>query len=248
MVDFARELPRHWYRTTRASLRLFTVGAILLACSFAAWWLMLLPSSADVRPVIEFLFDRWVLAGGLLSMAFGVLLWARVWITARRVVPILSLVVGVALIALTGYREVHTPTSSTPPILHAVEGLASVLLLLGGLRGSRRAFGPLLRIFGIERDAGRMSGLLRRTTYLALAVGMLLPFTPRLFGDETPHACSLRIAATSALAFTPPLLALAVCATLLLHSLRQRERHATTCLRCGYARPAGSTCPECGDK
>ncbi|MBL9121888.1 MAG: hypothetical protein JNL80_18425 [Phycisphaerae bacterium] len=240
------ELPRHWYAMTRVAMRCFAFGSLLLACSFVAWWLMLLPTVEPIRPVVAIFYDRWTLALGLLCQSLGVAAWARAWVTIPRVLPLLSLLVGIALIAITGYREVHAPASGTPQVLHAMIGLSSVVLLLFGLRGAKQSFGPVVTLFGLETEAARMARVLRWVAYVTLAFGLLLPFTPKLFGDSTPHACALRVAATGALAFAAPLLVTAASSLLFLHGLRSREGLAPACLRCGYPRPAGERCPECG--
>ncbi len=246
MMTHEVELPRHWYSMTRLALICFAIGLTLVACSFVAWWLMLLPTADALRPVIAIFYDRWSLAIGLTSMGIGLSAWTRAWVAVRLVLPLLSLLMGIGLIAVTGYREVHAPASGLPQIPHAVMGVGAVVLLLFGISGSTTSFAPLVELFGVGRPTHRLATILRATSYVALTIGLLVPFTPRLFGGLTPHACELRVAATGALAFAVPFVVAAVGSLRLVGALRIAEDRVPICTHCGYRRPAGEVCPECG--
>lgn len=211
-----------------------------------AWWLMLLPSFHDGDPVVAVLADRWFLALGLLSLAVGVWFWARAWQRPRRVWPLLALLLGLSLIAVTGYREVHSPTTGAPQTLHALIGIASVTLLVAGLASASAAFQPVTSMLHAERDVGRLAGAVRWITYLSLAAGLLIPFTPFLAGDAMPADCAERVAATVALVFAVPLVVTATGAAIFLRVLGAHSAESMFCPRCGYSRPPGLTCPECG--
>ena len=127
MMTHEVELPRHWYSMTRLALICFAIGLSLVACSFVAWWLMLLPTADALRPVIAIFYDRWSLAVGLVAMGIGLSAWTRAWVAVRLVLPLLSLLMGIGLIAVTGYREVHAPASGLPQIPHAVMGVVTRL-------------------------------------------------------------------------------------------------------------------------
>lgn len=243
-----KELPRHWYATTQLSLVAFAFGAALVACSFAAWWLMLLPTGESIRSVIAFFYDRWTLAFGLIALAVGLGAWARAWRRGSRILPLVALLGGIACIAVTGYREMHAPAAAMPQALHAVVGIGAVLLIVLGIATAPRAFGPLAELFGVESESARLARVVRIVAYGALALGLTVPFAPSYLGDTLSPAWSDRIAAAGALLFAIPLGVVAIAAILYLRALRRGERRVPICIGCGYPRPAGETCPECGKR
>jgi hypothetical protein len=240
------ELPRGWYRMTLAALASFAVGCMLVACSLVAWWLMLLPTGEAFRGIVRLFYDRWSLAFGLFALAVGVACWTRAWIRLPRILPPLALLLGVVLITVTGYREVHAPARSAPQVTHALIGLGAIVLTLLGLVAAPRAFGPLAALVALGRPAHRLATAMRIVAYLGLALGTLVPFAPRLFGDATPAAWALRIAAAGALVFALPLFATAGGSLAFLIMIRRARAAAPACHACGYPRPPRTRCPECG--
>ena len=240
------ELPRGWYRMTIAALAFFAIGCALIACSLVAWWLMLLPTNETIHGVVRLFYDRWSLAFGLFALAVGVACWTRAWVRLPRVLPPLAMLLGIVLITVTGYREVHAPATAAPQVSHALIGLGAITLTLLGLIAAPRAFGPVAELFALDRRAFRLAKTLRIVAYLGLALGTLVPFAPRLFGDATPAAWSLRIAAAGALVFALPLFATAAGSLAFLAMVRRARSSAPVCHACGYPRPRSECCPECG--
>jgi hypothetical protein len=257
MVTEPAELPRRWYALTRFALWCFTLGPSLIATTLVAWWLML-PRPRPSFAVETIDFDRWTLAFGLVALGIGLAAWMRAlsrtangvgrgaFRELRRTMPLLAIFLGVTLITVTGYREVHDTAAGTPQVLHAVLGIGSVLLILAGLVTSRRACAPLIELFDVGSVIRVATRALLFVSYAALGLGTLVPFTPTFFDDGTPWAIAVRIAGTGALLFAIPLAMVAVVSFLLLWRLCTCRRLIPVCTRCGYPRPAGKTCPECG--
>lgn len=237
------ELVRRWYALTLMALVSFAVGSALVASTFVAWSLIL---PGWLPGWLQESFDRWALAAGLLSLGIGILAWTRAWARPRMALPFLAILTGLLGIAYTGYREVHGSAAGTPQTLHAFVGIGSVVCIVFGTAASRGVFTPLVSLFHLGSPIHRLAGVLRYVAYATLALGLLVPFVPTLFGDATPPACALRIAAAGALVFAVPLATLMVASIILIASLRAHRTSVPACTQCGYPRPAGERCPECG--
>jgi hypothetical protein len=142
---------------TIAALAFFAIGCALIGCSLVAWWLMLLPTNETIHGVVRLFYDRWSLAFGLFALAVGVACWTRAWVRLPRVLPPLAMLLGIVLITVTGYREVHAPATAAPQVSHALIGLGAITLTLLGLIAAPRAFGPVAELFALDRRAFRLA-------------------------------------------------------------------------------------------
>ncbi len=240
-------MPRDWFAMTRLALALLGLGSAVVGACFVAWFLVLVPLPTALVDVAGSLYGGIPLGVGLFALALGVAAWIRAWPGTGHALPPLALLVGVAMIAITGFREIHAPASGMPQVPHAVLGIGATLLVLLGIWNSRRAFAPLAEEVALAPAARRRATLLRYIAYASLAAGILVPFTPLLFGDRTPRACAIRVAATGALVFAVPLLAASVVSVFTIRELGRARSRALHCPACGYPRPSGTRCPECGD-
>lgn len=149
-------------------------------------------------------------------------------------------IAGLLLLGVTVIQEVNLHLR----IVHAPIGALSLVLLLGSIVTGGRALAPLTGILRLEPPP-RWRGL-ALATIVSLGCGSLVSFLPLLLEQSTPRACALRIAGIAALSFAFP----AFAALGPLRRFRQRVVDAADaadwCPSCGYRRPPGARCPECG--
>mgnify|MGYP007080174179 CR=1 FL=1 len=235
---------------SRVALWLWCIGLALTACCFVAWFVMHLPVAPVIRGLTAPFYEPPLLAVGLVLLGAGFVAWARAWArswrSAQRTLPLLALLLGIAMIAVTGYRELRAGAATIPQIPHALIGVGAVTLLVLGLYRSSSAFVTLADAVGLSKPERRMGRVVRFIAYAALAVGVLVPFAPRFFGDTTPRDCAVRVAATGALVFAIPLAAAAILALWSVFWTGRRRSLVVHCLQCGYPRPSAARCPECG--
>ena len=131
--------------------------------------------------------------------------------------------------------------------LHAVFGLAAIVMVLGGVLTSRSGFARLMRDFAVEVQASERAGrLLRVTVYATLAFGLLVPFLPLWLSAITPPQYATWTAALAATAFAIPLFVAVGVIWRLDKLVVAALPRLTRCPRCGYPRPPGTRCSECG--
>ena len=238
---------------SRMAFALWSLGAGLVAACFASWFVVHMPMPdwlAWLGRVAGWFYGPTPLATGFAFLLAGLAAWLRAWppgllggsrANHGRLLPFVALFLGAGLVATTGFLELHAPADALPRVPHALVGIGSVVLLAVG-----RALGGWIEHAVVPSSLRSLARAIRILAFLALAIGLLVPFTPRFFGDETPRACAIRVAALGALVFAVPLAAASLLAILAWRDAALGAVRSSRCPRCGYPRTNGGLCPECG--
>ncbi|MBL9150621.1 MAG: zinc ribbon domain-containing protein [Phycisphaerae bacterium] len=237
-----------------------------LGHSLAPRWHELIPKALRALGVAALAYAILILALAGATIYFGSTAWAALSIiaflvfavrtvallatarvSARALVPILLLLGGATLLASTGTIEFGV-FGAAARVLHAIVGLGSILLIVAGAALAGRGFRDLLAPFAIDLTRlARLGRRLRALTYVSLAIGLVVPFIPLWLSHLTPRDCATWTAVAGAALFAVP-------AGLSFHVLNEvwaliavtGTMTTPYCPRCGYPRPAGTRCSECG--
>lgn len=232
-----------WMGLHALGLTACAIGVVVLAIAGAAIAPGILPVLA---PAV------FVIAGGLaalvslVALPIAVVTLLRSGGQSQLVASLAVLAVGIALVLFVGAAELIDAAMDVRTT-HSIVGLLAILLIVGGLIASRGGFRRLLRSFALDdAESRRLGVMLRGATYAALVVGIFVPFLPLWLSAVTPRHCATWTAALAATAFSiPPFMASWVIWTLD-RSIAKSLARLQHCPHCGYLRPAGTRCPECG--
>lgn len=242
------ELPRHWHRRLRRGLLFVAIGAALASFAlFASAMIAFVSTLDDPEPYFKMLVPGTLIALALTvpSLLIGGGLLASLVASIDRGGAFAALLLGLALFCMTGLLEVITPVGGIVWQIHASLGLLAIALLVAGLAAIGRSALALKELLGIsDPRIVRSARRVRTSGYIVIAIALLLPFAPSLLPGVTPRVCMSYSGGVVALIVATPLLATAVLA------LRARRAtdlaNARYCPDCGYRRPIGARCSECG--
>ncbi|MFO0827700.1 MAG: zinc ribbon domain-containing protein [Phycisphaerales bacterium] len=242
-----------WHRSLESGFFALALGSAFLGGAFVAMSALSLLWSDLADKTISRARDLvgavpiTLVAAASLSLLYGFVALAR---GARRpldVVAPITLTAGVFGLVAGGGLELIALYRGGPRPSHALIGVLSIVAILLGVLLSGRAFRLFAARLAIDPSAAASTGRhLRLVTYLALAIGVALPFLPMGFVNLTPRECALRTAALGSAVFSLPLIASCVALVRLIRSADRSLRDLGHCPRCGYPRPPGARCPECG--
>lgn len=247
-------LPAGWHAALLRGLCAAEVGSLAAAGGLASSAGVALAAFFEWGNRIEGLFAPaavLLFLVALVALLLGALPLARAVVHIDRGGSFAAIYLGTVLLIGTGLLEAVADLTVAARIAHAVYALFAVTLLAAGVVGMRRNAAALRQRLAVDDpDLDRRARRLRILALLVVGASLLLPFAPVLLRSVlpgvTPRACLVYSGVAGALIAALPFIGLAR----LLHRVRSAARHALPalphCPACGYPRPPGTRCPECG--
>jgi len=241
--------PPRWHAAISRGISCLVVGMVLVAGSLAATGALLvtLPDfAADFERRPERVVKPVIAAAGLVSvvacliLSAGCILLSRGMGNDRRPQWLFAPIFGILFLGLAGLADFDPRLR----IGHAPFALLGVASILFGIPFVGRGLGPVADDLGITPDPDRRR--LLAITFVSLAAGILVSFLPLALEHATPRSCAIRVAGIAASALSVPAFATVGPLRRFGRQVSAARDGARWCPACGYPRPAGTRCPECG--
>lgn len=252
MTDAAALAPG-WHAALLRGLLAAQLGALAAAAGLAVCALLAIGLVREWEPMgLRFLVPTalLLLAAALLLLLVGALRLARPIAHVDRGGAFAAIYLGTTLLVGTGLLEVVGAATLAGRIAHAAYALFAVALLAAGIVAMPRSARALRELLALGNGLDAFARRLRLLALLVLAASLLLPFAPMLLRSVlpgvTPRACLVYSGAIGALLAAVPLVGLAALLSASRRTARARIVDLARCPACGYPRPAGTSCPECG--